>query len=156
MKSKVITGLKKEVLVIELPENTKFDVLVNNPLWKDGIKFLTGTDDKFHFIKGSFTLLGKPDEIKDEYVKEFVDKVDLNYGKRWCAFENYIISGEHFSSALASFHSALESEIYWVNPLNNKLDKSKPLIIQTEHLNKWKEAQEKTFDRNRTLIFVNN
>ena len=155
MKTATTDLLKKELLLVELPEDTQFDVLVNNPFWKDGIKFLTGKDEKFHFIKGSYTLLGKPDEIREEDVEDLVEQ-SIHTG----LFAHYVkdipVNTYCYKTAKESLLSALESEVYWENPLNNKLDKSKPLIIQTEHLNKWKEAQEKTFDRNRTLIFVKN
>lgn len=147
MKSKIITGLKKEVLVIELPENGYWET------YRDGTEirdFLT--DEKFVTY---YTLLGKPDEIKEDDVKNLVEQSIFTslYGHYVSGID---VNTYCYKTALESFNSALESEISWVNPLNNKLDKSKPLIIQTEHLNKWKEAQEKTFDRKRTLIFVKN
>ena len=149
MKAKIITGLKKEVLVIELPEQWTFNI------YKDQIGFCNEINKPIEQIKGCYTLLRSPDEIKEEDVMELVRS-----GSYTTTFWNHKTNDNHKSNqlktALESFLSALESEIFWVNPSNNKLDKSKPLIIQIEHLNKWKEAQEKTFDRNRTLIFVKN
>lgn len=126
--------LKKEIMLIELPEN-------GNTF--DDLTFLDSE------TKG-YTLLGTPDEIKESDVLDLVHLLgDKSY--TWANYEKQFYG---FETALESFNSALESEIYWENPLNNKLDKSKPLIIQTEHLNKWKEAEQKTFEKSRTLIFV--
>lgn len=143
MKSKVITGLKKDILVIELPENTKFDVIADNSLWKDGVKFLTGKDEDFNFIEGNYTLLGKPDEIKEEDVRSLVSDFD--------AFENskyYYLHG---------FWKLIESEIYWnVNPVKlfdmDNLLKDKHITY--DEIKKFNEAELCTFDRKRTLIFV--
>lgn len=154
MKTKKITELKKEILVIETPLNVK-DVIFNkgdNSLtWETGHLIISGYD-----LDG-YTLLGKPDEIKEDDARELVEPPIDKWGDDKFRFLDYRYDGCYdLFTATESLLSALESEIYWVNPLNNKLDKSKPLIIQTEHLNKWKEAQEKTFNRNRTLIFVKN
>ena len=168
MKTKIITSLKKELLLVELPKDTQFDVLVNNPLWKDGIKFLTGTDEKFHFIKGSYTLLGKPDEIKEEDAKAFVDR-DKSV---MFEYKNYN-GGKHYLTDLESYNSALESEIYWnVNPLGtepNHIDykfekyKGEYHFKSESHKSrygnayeKWQQAEFDTFNKNRTLIFVKN
>lgn len=48
-----------------------------------------------------------------------------------------------------SLLSLLESEIYWdVNPLANE--------IHAPDIEEWHEAEQKTFDRNRSLIFKKN
>ena len=156
MKEKLISTLKKDLLILEL---AKHEVI--NIIFEEGIYVIDKDTNNTNLIKGSYTILGRPNEIKEEDVKEFVDKVGLNYSKRWYAYENYIISGEHFSSALESFHSALESEIYWnVNPLEEpnigSCDCSDCQDYFNDKQNEWNEAQEKTFDKKRTLIFVKN
>ena len=50
--------LKKEVLIIELPEETYYEV------FKHGILFKDHLESEREFIEGTYTLLGKPDEIK--------------------------------------------------------------------------------------------
>ncbi len=135
MKTKVITGLKKEVLVIELPEETYYEV------FKHGILFKDHLESEREFIEGTYTLLGKPDEIKEEDVRSLVSDFD--------AFENskyYYLHG---------FWKLIEKEIYWVNP--NRDIKSSVLDMTLgmwEIKKRFLEAQEKTFDKNRTLIFI--
>lgn len=158
MKQKIITTLKKNILIVELPENTQFDVLVNNSLWKDGIKFLTGTEEKFHFIKGSYTLLGKSDEIREEDARELVD-ISRRYG-----YKNYNkkdeMSNSYFISAVDSLLSVVESVIYWdVNPIKHPKDYSlahQSLNWYTNQEKKFIESEQKTFDRNRSIILVKN
>ncbi|MCZ2084817.1 MAG: hypothetical protein LC112_11145 [Flavobacteriales bacterium] len=179
MKSKVITGLKKYILVIELPENTKFDVIADNSLWKDGVKFLTVKDEDFNFIEGNYTLLGKPDEIKEDDVKDLVETKQYGSHPFFCTLDYSYEGNTGFRPGFCaddgkqfrrSFNSALESEIYWLNPLGEKpkfeydFPEDGPSNFMYESAVddfdissiKWKEAQEKTFDRNRTLIFVKN
>ena len=133
MKTKIISKLKKELLLVELPEEKTISTLIDLE------------------ITYGYTLLGKPDEISKEDAVKLVD-ISFDTPRMYKDYKNNLPG----FTATESLLSAIEIEIYWENPLNNKLDKSKPLIIQTEHLNKWKEAQEKTFDKNRTLIFVKN
>lgn len=163
--AKIKDLLKKEVLIIELPEDTQFDVLVDNPLWKDGIKFLTGTEEKFHFIEGSYTLLGKPGEIREEDAKAMVERIgegDPSYQGDW--FVNYQDDETMFETATESLLSALETVIFWENPLG----KTPPIDMSTlggsfgelyhedyiKGIENWHEAELRTFDRSRTLIFV--
>lgn len=150
MKTKIISKLKKELLIIELPEGVKSWEFI------DGHFFV---DDKKIFIKG-FTpfhkILGKPDEIKEEDVKDLVEQ-SIHTG----LFAHYVkdipVNTYCYKTALKSFNSALESEIYWdVNPI-----KIIPRGEASEHdrvknKNEFNEAQEKTFDKKRTLIFVKN
>lgn len=82
MKTYTIKTPTAELLIVELPEDTQFDVLVDNPLWKDGIKFLTGPEQKFHFIKGHYTLLGfirlfeDGETIKSDNTETLVNALD--------------------------------------------------------------------------------
>ena len=157
MKTKLITGLKKEVLVIELPEYTKSWEFIDGHFW---------IDDKKTFIKGFspfHKLLGKRDEISEEDVLDLVERTGLgnpSYSGEW--YECYKNPDAMYSKATDSFNSALEKNIFWVNP--EPYPSPYDPRIKTgrfehgEELEKaervWKEAQEKTFDRNRTLIFV--
>ena len=144
MKSKIITGLKKEVLVIELPENGYWET------YKDGTEirdFLT--DEKF---VTHYTLLGKPDEIKDEDLDGILSDFD--------SFQN-TGEGTGFYDYRKGFFDIVEKEIHWVNPWGDRM----PIFVEAspsafkfveKEKERWKEAQEKTFDKNRTLIFVKN
>jgi len=153
--------LKKDVLIVELPEDTQFDVFVDNPIWKDGIKFLTGPEEKFHFIRGNYTLLGRPDEIKEEDAKELV-KQSLHTG----LFAHYVkdipVNTYCYKTATESLLSAIESEIFWENP-----EGKFPRYAFDENINpkdikarayhqKWHEAESRTFDKTRSLIFIKN
>lgn len=131
--------------MIELPEQWTFNI------YKDQIGFCNEINKPIEQIKGSYTLLGKPDEIKEEDAMELVEQ-SIHSG----LFAHYVkgipVNTYCYKTALDSFHSALESEIYWnVNPIDIKGQ-----TFSNEHENKWQQAQEKTFDRNRTLIFVKN
>ena len=148
MKTKLITKLKKELLIIELPEGTiSYQYSINLEIISAEVPNYKGFSFGQIRIGKGFTLLGTPDEIKDEDLDGILSDFD--------AFQN-TGEGTGFYDYKKGFFDIVEKEIHWVNPLNNKLDKSQPLIIQTEHLSKWKEAQEKTFDKSRTLIFVKN
>lgn len=152
MKSKIITGLKKEVLVIELPENGYWET------YRDGTEirdFLT--DEKF---VTDYTILGKPDEISEEYARELVESWESVAKDGTWIYENYL--GGRIpkkKTALESLLSALESEIYWENP-HGKEEPNKSYFLDDngsflrQDKKQWYEAQEKTFDKNRTLIFV--
>lgn len=101
MKTKIITGLKKEVLIVELSDNgNTFDDLT-----------LLNSETE------GYILLGKPDGIKEEDLKDLVE-MSLHTN----LFAHYV-SGINppntycYKTALKSFLSAIEKEIYWVNPL---------------------------------------
>ena len=153
MKTKVITGLKKEVLVIELPENGYWET------YRDGTEirdFLT--DEKF---VTDYIILGTPDEIKEEDVIHLVERTGLgnpSYSGNW--YECYKNPDAMYSSALDSFFSAIESEIYWINPVSlERADHYRKAGNEFSYngiMKYWNKAQEKTFDKNRTLIFVKN
>ena len=123
--------LKKDLLIIELPRVCDYN------LYEDILYVFDNENDKNYRFKGSYTLLGKADEIKEEDAEKLfynpIDSTNLT----------------HYAN-LRNLFSLLESEIYWENPwgVNGAhLDSCKDL---------WHEAQEKTFDKNKTLIFVKN
>jgi len=153
MKKRLIKTLKNEILVIETPEETYFEV------FKHGILFKDHLESEREFIEGYYTLLGSPDEIKEEDAKELVQYLtrrDLtitpkNYSKgKDGRFEDIIFT--------ESLLSAIESEIYWVNPvkLMHPLEYLKRYKMYHYDARQWEEAQEKTFDKSRTLIFIKN
>ena len=150
MRTKIITGLKKELLVIELPE-WFIDFNFKKPLVE--VRGNEPTLTEFLSI-GDYTLLGKPDEIKDEEVKDLAESWESVAKDGTWIYENYL--GGRIpkkKTALESFNSALESEIFWdVNPLGHSAE----YYSYIDDERKWHEAQEKTFDKKRTLIFVKN
>lgn len=156
MKTKIISTLKKELLVIELPEETYFEA------FKHGILFKDHLEAEREFIEGSYTLLGSHEEIKEEDVKDLVEQSIFT-----SLYGNYVsgidVNTYCYKNTIESFHSALESEIYWnVNPISKQLcfignvsEIDKQIALQKQK-RRFEEAQEKTFDKSRTLIFVKN
>ena len=138
--------LKKDLLIVELPEETYYEV------FKHGILFKDHLESEREFIEGSFTLLGSPDEIKDEDVKDLVEKITTRQYKNYGYVPHYF--QYLLSTALESFHSALEKEILWENPYaepDKFIDGFDNPCYEW-----WHEAESRTFDRTRTLIFVEN
>ena len=144
MKTKLISTLKKDLLIVEAKDDNIAWAIV---FQKYGAKAVA-----------DYTLLGKPDEIKEDDVLDLIERVFINY-------KDYSGKNRAFGSPINSFNSALESEIFWENPFK-KPDNydlwSKygeytqyGVGLTTDSL-KWHEAQEKTFDKKRTLIFVKN
>ena len=156
MKTKIISTLKHELLIIEHPEETYFEV------FKHGILFKDHLSAEREFIEGSYTLLGKPEEIMEEDARELVESFGRGNLKRFKGYNKK----QFEKTAKESILSLLESEIYWVNPLGKdepaeNLQSStfggEKTIIQRNPMNiLWHKAQEKTFDRNRSIILKKN
>ena len=157
MKTATIDLMKKELLIVEIPEETYYEV------FKHGILFKDHLESEREFIEGSYTLLGSPDEIKEEDVKDLVEKITTRQYKNYGYVPHYF--GYLLSTALESFNSALEKEILWENPygkepienLQSSTFGGEKTIIHRNQMNiLWNEAESRTFDRNRTLIFIKN
>lgn len=145
MKSKIITGLKKEVLVIEAKSK---DIACGFIFNKYGLKELL-----------KWEVLGTPDEIKEEdviFLVETDEISDVGDYRHQLIFIDYQDEEKAFETALESFNSALESEIYWENPVKlfdmDNLLKAKHIAY--DEIKKFNEAELCTFDKKRTLIFV--
>lgn len=152
--------LKKDLLIVELPEETYYEVFKHGIYFKDHLNADRG------FIEGSYTLLGSPDEIKEEDARELVEEteigVKLNSKKyKYRAYDSQL----GYATALESFHSALEKEILWENPI--KIPSSDDINWFTNQRDgdfserytrvfDWYNNQEKTFDKKRVKIFVKN
>lgn len=136
MKTHTIKSENAELLVVELPETgSTFDILTAINSETEG-----------------YTLLGKPDEIREEDAKELVK--EFQFGTKeypHLCFLDYKTDYFHCFSAKESLLSLLESEIYWENPIDIKGQ-----TFSNEHTNRWEEAELRTFDRNRSIIFVKN
>ena len=149
--------LKKELLIVELPENGYYEVFKHGIYFKDYLNADRG------FIEGSYTLLGSHDEIKEEDVKDLVEKITTRQYKNYGYVPNYF--QYLLSTALESFNSALEKEILWENPygkepienLQSSTFGGEKTIIHRNQMNiLWNEAESRTFDRNRSIILVKN
>ena len=170
MKTKIITSLKKELLVIELPTaETKISIGLHcigiKPLPIG--KYASDINGYYHIYTEmfhGFKLLGSPDEIKEEDAEELVRS-----GSYTTTFWNYKTNDTHKSNqlktAIESFRSALESEIYWENPygkepienLQSSTFGGEKIIIHRNPMNiLWHEAESRTFDKKRVKIFVKN
>ena len=141
MKTKTIKSLKKEVLVIE--DSPAIDFYEINPRML-AFNMINGS---IKIFKGNFTFLGRPDEIKEDDVADLVE----NKGKY---YKNYSpiqgsVQGNITFTAIESFNSAIRKELFWVNPVVDKLHCE-------DCYDDWNEAQLNTFEKSRTLIFIKN
>lgn len=162
MKTHTIKTPTAELLIVELPRVCDYE-LDDEMLW------VINLENGFTYrAEGSYTLLGKPDEISEEDIKELVEWGDADpSGDRFIIgyrsyFDGYSDDVPLFTckTPTESLFSLLESEIFWnVNPLGKEKPNFDPFLIygQNEYWvdlkNNWYEAEQKTFDRNRTLIF---
>src|SRR5690606_10268213 len=144
--------LKKELLIIELPEGGEYT------LYDDMLYVWDDKTDNHKRFKGSYTLLGKPDEISEEYANDLIQKIEYDFGT---CYRHYSDKTVFAKTATESLLSAIESVIFWENPLQSTpptddlafYDSKKERRIAYE---KWHEAEQKTFNRNRTIIFKKN
>lgn len=142
MKTHTIKTPSAELLVVELPETgSTFDILTAINSETEG-----------------YTLLGKPDEIREKDARKLVERIgvgDPAYQGDW--FVDYHDDEYMYETARESLLSLLHTEIYWsVNPIElekweNDFGMSGNIITD-----EWKEAEQKTFDRSRTLLFKKN
>jgi hypothetical protein len=170
MKTITIKTLKKELLVIELPTaETKISIGLHcigiKPLPIG--KYASDINGYYHIYTEmfhGFKLLGSPDEIKEDDAINLVGE-GFNISANKKVFNDYNDDCNCFKTAIESFRSALESEIYWENPygkepienLQSSTFGGEKTIIHRNPMNiLWNEAESRTFDRNRTLIFVKN
>ena len=149
--------LKKDLLIVELPENGYYEE------YRDGIEVRDFLTDEVLTL-ANYILLGSPDEIKDDDAINLVGE-GFNISANKKVFNDYKDDCNCFKTALESFNSALEKEILWENPygkepienLQSSTFGGEKTIIHRNPMNiLWHEAQEKTFDKKREKIFVKN
>ena len=140
--------LKKELLIVEIPEETYYEV------FKHGILFKDHLESEREFIEGSYSLLGSPDEIKDEDAEKLVEKDP--WVMSFKSYRDYSskkgVKYNTLITATESLLSALEKEILWENPYaepDKFIDGFDNPCYEW-----WHEAESRTFDRNRSIIFV--
>lgn len=147
MKTHTIKTPKAELLIVEPPISWGLVRGEESLLIYDHTKKVFG---KTHTFNGDYTLLGSPDEISEEDARELVES--QTFGKGHVSYMDYKSSKRNARlfgrTAKESLLSLLETEIFWKNPY----DKS-GMTFANEYENKWQEAEQKTFDRNRSLIF---
>ena len=151
--------LKKDLLVVELEThfiNSSYHI-------RETPKGVLLTDDtqeqKFLY---NYTLLGKADEISEEEARELVESKPI-FGKEYRGmYHIYPKESKLFTaSSVLSLLSAIETVVFWENPLDEPSDEIGCECEECQEgfeikYNDFMIAQEKTFDRARTLIFVKN
>lgn len=152
MKTHTIKTPTAELLIVEMPEGGK------HAFYDDVLHIFDYENDSIYPLKGSYTLLGKPDEIREEDAKELVEERTDIEGN--CYYEDHGIVNGTTPTATESLLSALETVVQWDNPLlKPRWDEVAPLESWNDYqdaVDEWKQAELRTFDRSRTLIFVKN
>ena len=144
--------LKKDLLIVEAKDEKIAWAII---FQKYGVKAVS-----------DYTLLGSPDKIKEENARGLVEEtemgVKLNSKKyKYRAYDSQL----GYATALESFHSALEKEILWENPI--KIPSSDDInwfrnqrdgdfSERYTRVFDWHEAESRTFDRKRVKMFVKN
>lgn len=150
--------LKKELLIIEISKQTILTKTSTGYMLRDN------STNEDYFIEG-YTLLGKPDEIREEDVKDLVEQ-SIHTGLFAHYVKNIPVNIYCYKTATESLLSAIESKIYWENPLgieepienfqSSTFGGEKTIIYRNPMNVLWHEAESRTFDRNRSTIFVKN
>ena len=167
--AEIKTLLKKDLLIVELPEWVK-DYSYEKPL----LEVRGDEPNLVEFLSlGRYELLGKPDEISEDDAKELVESNFIEFwypnefdGYGFDKFKNYKTAEFSEVDAIESLLSAIESKIYWENPLgiyepienfqSSTFGGEKTIIHRNPMNVLWHEAESRTFDKNRSLIFVKN
>lgn len=151
MKTHNIKTLTAELLIVEAKDDNTAWVIV---FQKYGARAVA-----------DYTLLGKPDEISEEDAVELVEDDAKDKWGNPRGYKDYQDLNYYHDTANESLLSLIESKIYWENPIpkpdNYNLwakygDYTQYGVGLTTESLKWYKAEQKTFDRNRTLIFKKN
>ncbi|SHF17563.1 hypothetical protein [Chryseobacterium vrystaatense] len=145
--------LKERLLIVEVPEHADmdcpFEILPNK-----GFKYLVFSQCKGNIISrfkmpdGDWKFICKGSELTEEVSKGLVKMTWIDDDAKLCKYKNYIISGSgSLSSALESFVSAIESQ-GWFWAKNDLTDS-----ILAPDIDEWQEAESRTFNPEKTLIF---
>lgn len=148
--------LKKEVLILELPEGTA-DFSIMNTGDRTAVCAFNEYDEclEVHGISIAYTLLGSPDEIKESDARELVESWESVAKDGTRVYDNYHRKLPMKRTATESLLSAIETKIFWVNPY--KITGMNKEYIEIKDWDKnFSEAESRTFDRNRSIILVKN
>lgn len=140
MKQKIISGLKKKLLLVELPEGVT-DVNHSRALGNSMIVYkINGQDAVSPIPTNDWKLAGKLTDIKEEQLSGVID--ELNHKGSY-----------FFLSRKDSLLAVLEATgIYFKNPLDAtdvKLETGDLGVDDAE----WQEAESKVWDKDRTYLF---
>lgn len=135
MKTHIIKTPTAELMIVETSEQIILNITATGYMLRDN-----STNEDF-FIEG-YTLLGKPYEIREEDAAQLIP-----------------MYFDHERTAVEYLIEMIQSEIYWnKNPLGKEKPNFDPFLVygQNEYWvdlkNKWHEAEQKTFDRKRSII----
>ena len=140
MRTLQIDKLKKPILLVDaIDEKVAYGII----LQKYGTKAVLEWD-----------FLGILTELKDEDARVLIPKNGNFQGK--AMFKIFGTEKSYTTNILESFLSAIESEAYFENPEPKYISEwENDFGISGKILNRnWSEAEVKTFDKSRTLIFV--
>ena len=160
-------------MVIEFPEGYELAGVTNGAIYYYDNQMNHEDYPLSILVEGSYTLLGKPDEVKEEDARELVESNFIEFwypnefdGYGFDKFKNYKTAEFSEMDATESLFSAIESKIYWENPMgieepienfqSSTFGGEKTTIHRNPMNVLWYEAESRTFDRNRTLIFKKN
>ena len=151
--------LKKNVLIVDVPELTDYEV------FKHGIYFNLENGDR-DFIEGNFTFLCKGEELTEDRIRQSNIIETKPYGSKpfFCTLD-YTLKGinkQGFNPGFCapngkqytnSFLSAISAQNY--HRLVNSRGETKPISFEEDDMmvQLWKEAESKTFNPEKTLIF---
>ncbi len=147
MKTLEIIGvLKKDGMLVELEENGSiYDDMTS-----------------FRLLTKGYEVLGMVNDLTEEICEPLVHKFNIlhtfykNYGIK--SSRDSLID-DSFISPLESFHSALETKVYWENPIPEPPftigeKGTKIYSVGSKYIIEYKNAQSRTFDKERTAVLV--
>ena len=153
MKTVRINKLKKNLLIVDLPNGWDYEPIGDD---KTFIYHQTEEETNDYHIEG-YTLLGKPDELTNEDSEDLVEKEE-RIGKSY--YMNYKDGYTYPFGALKSLLSAIETIVSWENSVSKPKEKdewgNKSSCNYEWELEQWNEAESQTFNKQRTLIFIEN
>ena len=165
MKQIKIKGLlKKDLLVVELPEGAR-DFKLFADLGRPYISYFHGKCEtgRYYFDGDCWEFLGKVDEIRDEDAAELVQSWKSVAQDGTSVYENYLDSIPKKRSATESLLSAIETVVFWKNPIPVPEIQGGYDEFGNSHgglddnwISEYESHESRTFDRTRTLIFVKN
>lgn len=166
MKTHTIKTPTAELLIVELPEcaSTLPCEIINGNTYisYSPAPFAPPTNLEL-LANGNWKSLGKPDEIREEDAEPLVEYLGITYdylGMPSHTWKHYGQDYDATHTAKESLLSLIETEIYWSNPIEEPSYGSCDCPDCEEYFREkqkeFEEAEQKTFDRNRTLIFVKN
>ena len=140
-----------DLLIVELENRHQLAGVSNNGLWYYD-ELMTKDDYPISYtFDFNIELICKGSELTEEIAKEFI-KTSIHTGLHAHYVKNVEVNTYCYNSALDSFKSLIKSQgYYWgENPIKVHTWASENADV---YLAQWKEAKQKTFNLEQTLIF---